>query len=129
MKLVLMMIFVVSVLHVDVNAQDRVFGLGGSIGDPYGLSAKLWLSDNTAIAAGLGLAVADEISYFQVQADFLLHKPVELDWDTSTLQFYYGGGLGFYSGTRWDVIYIRNFTSVLPERRVSDIVSVNRYKA
>ncbi|TVP98047.1 MAG: hypothetical protein EA359_18790 [Balneolaceae bacterium] len=89
------------------EAQERTFGLGGSIGDPYGLSAKLWLSENTAIAAGLGFGIADEIGFFQLQADFLLHKPIDLDWDAGTLQFYYGGGLGLYSGSRWDVIYIR----------------------
>jgi hypothetical protein len=103
-----LVVFLISVSNsTKANAQDHTFGLGGSIGDPYGLSAKLWLSENSAIAAGLGFGIADETGFFQLQADFLLHKPIDLDWDAGTLQFYYGGGLGIYSGSVWDTIYIR----------------------
>lgn len=107
-KILLCTVFLLGLIgHHHAQAQDRTFGLGGSIGDPYGLSAKLWIAEDKAIAAGLGFAFADEIGFFQLQADFLLHKPVDLQWDAGSLLFYYGGGLGFYSGSRWDVIYIR----------------------
>ncbi|MDP2207676.1 MAG: hypothetical protein Q8K98_02725 [Bacteroidota bacterium] len=36
------------------NAQQRTFGLGVIIGEPTGISAKLWTSNNNAFAFGLG---------------------------------------------------------------------------
>lgn len=93
--------------HNLAEAQDRTFGLGGMIGGPDGISAKLWVSENKAITGGLSFALADEISWLQIQADFLVHKPLDFNWEGGLLQFYYGAGLGYYSGTVWDEIYIR----------------------
>lgn len=39
------------------QAQDKKFGPGVIIGEPTGLSAKLWLSNNNALAFGLGWSV------------------------------------------------------------------------
>lgn len=47
------------------SAQDRPFGLGIIIGEPTGLSAKLWTSQSNAFDFGLGWSVGgDRISRF-----------------------------------------------------------------
>ena len=42
------------------NAQDRKFGLGIILGEPTGLSAKLWTSSTTAFDFGLGWSVGGD---------------------------------------------------------------------
>ena len=45
-------------------AQERRFGLGLIIGEPTGLSAKLWVSDRTAVDFGLGWSVGGDRLYY-----------------------------------------------------------------
>ena len=45
-------------------AQDRRFGLGLIVGEPTGLSAKLWVSDKTAVDFGLGWSVGGDRLYY-----------------------------------------------------------------
>jgi len=77
-------------------AQDRTFGVGGVIGDPYGVSMKYYLAEDKAIAAGLGFGFADEISHIFFTADFLLHRIYDTSWDEGSLHFYYGPGIALY---------------------------------
>lgn len=84
------------------SAQERRFGLGVIIGEPSGLSAKLWTSPTTAFDFGLGWSVGgDRISRYDgsynggsrihVHMDHLWHS---FDAITSTERFplYYGIG-------------------------------------
>jgi hypothetical protein len=84
------------------QAQERRFGLGVILGEPTGLSAKLWTSPTTAFDFGLGWSVGgDRISKYDgsydggsrvhFHMDYLWHS---FDAITSTERFplYYGIG-------------------------------------
>ena len=53
------------------DVSKGVFGLGAILGEPTGISAKLYLNDDTAIAVALGHAFAGR--GLQVHGDFLWH--------------------------------------------------------
>ncbi len=89
-------LLVVLVFSQKTDAQDRSFGIGGMLGDPYGVSFKLYIAEDKAIAAGLGFGIADEISYLYITADFLLHRLYEMGWDAGSLHLYYGPGVSYY---------------------------------
>jgi hypothetical protein len=85
-----------------LHAQDRKFGLGVIVGEPTGLSAKLWTSPTNAFDFGLGWSVGgDRISKYDgsynggsrahFHMDYLWHS---FDAITSTERFplYYGIG-------------------------------------
>ncbi|CAN5661153.1 hypothetical protein BH10BAC5_BH10BAC5_25220 [soil metagenome] len=55
----------------DINAQSKGFGLGVMLGQPTGISAKLWLSKTSAIAAGGAWNFKNKA--LQVQVDYLHH--------------------------------------------------------
>lgn len=89
-------------------AQQRPFGLGAMIGEPTGISAKLWTSPTTAVDFGLGWSIGgDRIgsydgkynggSRIHFHFDYLLHvfDAVGL---TEQYPIYYGVGARFNSG-------------------------------
>jgi len=49
------------------------FGLGVILGEPTGVSAKLWLGGNRAVAAAAAWSLAEE-NAFQFHADYLWHN-------------------------------------------------------
>lgn len=53
-------------------AQDRGAGAGIILGEPTGLSGKLWVSDRNALDAGLSWAFGRS-GYFTIHADYLWH--------------------------------------------------------
>jgi hypothetical protein len=78
----------------DARAQGTekgVFGLGIILGEPTGISAKLYLSDNTAVDAAVGGAFVG--GGLHVHADFLLHPWVLENRDTFVLPAYVGVGV------------------------------------
>ena len=57
--------FVLFLTATGVNAQERRFGLGIILGEPTGISAKLWTSNRTALDFGLGWSLGgDRISKY-----------------------------------------------------------------
>ena len=58
-------------------AQERTFGLGVMLGEPTGLSAKLWTSNNNAFDFGLGWSVIGHSnasgSRINLHVDYLWH--------------------------------------------------------
>jgi len=86
-------------------AQDRRFGLGVMVGEPTGLSAKLWTSQTTALDFGLGWSAFDNRNY----SGTLVHFHMDYLWHSfnainSTEQFpiYYGIGGRFNGQTGYD---------------------------
>ncbi len=79
-----------------VSAQGpkgKTFGFGLVLGDPTGLSAKLWTNKENAFAFGLGA------SYFgspRIQADYLWHFDA---FQSSVVKMYAGPGIGIGFGT------------------------------
>lgn len=57
---------------VPLGAQDRGPGAGIVLGEPTGLSAKMWLSDRNAVDAGLSWAFGRD-GFFSIHADYLWH--------------------------------------------------------
>jgi len=73
------------------SARDRDFGLGIVIGEPTGVSGKLWLSKTTAIDGVAAWSFRDEAA-FHVHGDFLIHDFNLLKVDKGSLPVYYGIG-------------------------------------
>ncbi|RMH44343.1 MAG: hypothetical protein D6689_02620 [Deltaproteobacteria bacterium] len=74
------------------RAQDDkgAFGLGLVLGEPTGISAKLYLSNDTAVDAAVGGAVVGK--GIQAHADFLWHPWVVVNEDAFVLPAYIGLG-------------------------------------
>lgn len=88
------------------QAQDKTFGIGGIIGDPDGVSLKLWLSESTAIAGAVSVDLGDNYSWFSIHADFLKQNTL-VTWEEALLQTHFGGGMRVVSGDFQDYIALR----------------------
>ncbi len=71
--------------------QSGSVGLGPLLGEPMGLSAKLWLTDKTAVDAGAAWSFVDPDG-FQLHGDFLFHKFDLFHVDRGDLPLYFGVG-------------------------------------
>ncbi|MBI4428131.1 MAG: hypothetical protein HY562_03340 [Ignavibacteriales bacterium] len=79
------------------HAQDHGFGLGVVIGDPTGISAKLWMTRQTALQFGFSLSDNFKGSRALMSADYLWHS-FDLIRSTERLPVYYGVGGALSSG-------------------------------
>lgn len=100
-----------------INAQERGFGLGIILGEPTGLSAKLWTSSNNGFDFGLGVGLGgDRIKYngdynnrgrVHFHMDYLWHSFNAIS-STEIFPLYYGiGGRFNTSGGYEDSFGIR----------------------
>jgi hypothetical protein len=89
----LLAVAVLAAVPASAPAQEEkgVFGLGLIIGEPTGVSAKYYLSDDTAIDAAAGGAVVGR--GIQVHADFLWHPWILEQQESFILPFYLGPGV------------------------------------
>lgn len=81
------------VLAMSVSAasgQERGFGLGIMLGEPSGINAKLWVSSQNAVDAGLAWSFRND-GYIHIHADYLWHFP-HLISSTERLVLYAGIG-------------------------------------
>jgi len=72
-------------------SQDKKIGAGIIVGEPTGLSFKYWLTEKTALDAGLAWSFVDE-NAFQIQADYLIHNFNLIKVSKGKLPFYFGIG-------------------------------------
>jgi hypothetical protein len=94
-----------------IVAQDHGFGLGIVIGEPTGISAKLWTSKINAFDFGLGVGVGgDRINYdgnyndksrIHFHMDYLWHSFSAIS-SSERFPLYYGIGGRFNSGGGYD---------------------------
>jgi len=99
------------ILAKPIIAQDHGFGIGIILGEPTGLSAKLWTSKENAFDFGLGLSVGgDRISHkgnysggsrIHFHMDYLWHSFNAIS-STERFPLYYGIGGRFNSGGNYD---------------------------
>jgi hypothetical protein len=86
----------------DNNAQNKKVGLGIIVGEPTGLSAKLWLNGNNALALGLGWSVEgyrfngvdddyDKVTRTHLHIDYLWHSFYAIS-SNGQFPLYYGLG-------------------------------------
>lgn len=89
MKKLLILLYI-SALTFQLKAQDSGLGLGIILGEPTGLSAKLWTTENTAIDAALAWSFVGN-GFLRLHSDLLWHKP-SFEVDKGQLLFYFGVG-------------------------------------
>lgn len=102
-----MVLFMVMILAKPIAAQDHGFGMGLILGEPTGLSAKLWTSKANAFDFGLGLSVGGDRIYYKgyydrgrrvhFHMDYLWHSFNAIS-STERFPLYYGIGGRFNSG-------------------------------
>lgn len=73
--------------------EKGTFGLGLYIGEPTGVSAKLYLEDDRAVQGAFGFAFAGD--GFQVHADYVFHPYILQDKEAFTMPVYVGPGARF----------------------------------
>ncbi len=90
-KTIIAVFFVIFLFTSKGFSQKNIFGLGIIIGEPTGISAKVWTGQTTAIDA----AAAWSFYYpgaLHLHADFLKHNFILIDVSRGELPFYYGLG-------------------------------------
>jgi hypothetical protein len=105
-------LLLVLILAKPIAAQDHGFGMGLILGEPTGLSAKYWTSNENAFDFGLGFSVGgDRIdnhgnyygnsSRVHFHADYLWHSFHAIR-SSERFPLYYGIGARFNSGGGYD---------------------------
>jgi hypothetical protein len=97
-----------------VAAQDHGFGVGVILGEPTGISAKLWTSSDNAIDFGLGFSDGgDRIAYngdydgdtrYHFHMDYLWHSFNAIN-SVERFPIYYGIGFMFNNGAGYDAAF------------------------
>ena len=75
------------------------FGLGIMLGEPTGLSAKLWSSQTMAWDAGAAWSFVNG-GYFQIHSDLLFHNFKLFEVETGRMSLFYGPGARVKFGAR-----------------------------
>jgi len=78
-------------LSVSAFSQTSGLGVGVILGNPTGLSAKMWTSRNTAIDAAAAWALTGSGGFIHLHADMLLHT-YRFDVKSGEMPFYFGIG-------------------------------------
>ncbi len=90
MKKLLSLIFISIILfQLSINAQDRNFGLGIILGEPTGVSAKLWTSGENAFDFAAAWSFKDD-GHLLLQADYVWHMFRLIPVSSGKLPFYVG---------------------------------------
>jgi hypothetical protein len=87
----LFVILAMSFVNGNALAQVKNFYGGIIIGEPTGLSAKLWLNDSRALVSGIAWSIIDESS-MHLHIDVIEHWFNIAEVDTGKLPFYFGIG-------------------------------------
>jgi hypothetical protein len=84
------------------------FGLGIILGEPTGISGKLWMSGTSAIDGAVAWSWSDNTS-FHLHMDYLIHNFSVIKVESGQLPLYFGigGRIKFREGDRDDVFGVR----------------------
>jgi len=88
-------VIALAVPGVSVAEDKGLFGVGLIVGEPTGVSAKYYLSDDTAVDGAVGAGLID--TGIHVHADYLWHPWVLESQEAFHLPLYVGPGLRFLS--------------------------------
>jgi hypothetical protein len=100
MKIVVAVLVTLGALAGSASAQAAekgVFGVGLVIGEPTGISAKLYLDDTTAVQGAIGSAFVG--GGWQIHADYVWHPWILEQRESFTLPAYVGPGVRFIDYT------------------------------
>lgn len=109
--LIALVVIITFIITKPLSAQDHGFGLGFVIGEPTGLSAKLWTSQVNAFDFGLGWSIGgDRISNFSgTHSGSRIHFHMDYLWHSykairaqESFPLYYGIGGRLNSGGGYD---------------------------
>lgn len=90
-RTVVLCVLVATVIAGSAFAQEADFGLGVILGEPTGLSGKLWMSEHTAVDAAIAWSFGDKDA-LHLHADYLVHNMRLIQVDVGTLALYFGVG-------------------------------------
>ena len=114
MKKIYLITIVLTVLFLTkINfAQQRGFGLGIILGEPTGISAKLWTNSGTAFDFGLGYSFTSSNSILHLYADYVFHNS---EWIRSDENFivYYGPGARLHLNEHESRLGVRGVIGIL----------------
>ncbi|MEX0772955.1 MAG: hypothetical protein WD038_07290 [Balneolales bacterium] len=88
---VLLLVLPLTVQQAHSQVRDGNLGLGVVVGDPTGITAKLWLDDLNALAGTAAWSFRGNTS-LQLNADYLRHNFDHIDLNRGSMAFYYGLG-------------------------------------
>jgi hypothetical protein len=91
MKRTCLMILGCLVLGVATVSAQQGFGVGIIAGEPSGISAKLWLTETSALDGAAAWSFQDEGSFY-IHADYLFHIHDTIPIDRGMIPFYVGAG-------------------------------------
>lgn len=74
MRTIVLFFVLSAVLSTVALSEDKAFGAGVILGEPTGLSAKAWTSQQNAVDFGLAYSFRGR-GYFHIHADYLWHFP------------------------------------------------------
>lgn len=87
----LIIFFVLGLFGLKVIAQADGFGAGIILGEPTGLSGKLWLTEKTAVDGAIAWSMWDG-GALHIHADFLVHSFNLINVSQGQLPLYFGIG-------------------------------------
>ena len=103
-------------------AQQKGFGLGAVLGNPTGISARLWSADNVAFDFGLGYSFTSSNSLFDFFVDYVFHNS---EWiqDERNFILYYGPGARLHINKDQSRLGVRGAVGILwlPEDSKIDV--------
>ena len=99
----ILFIFCAIILNLPLNAQERGFGLGIIVGEPTGISGKVWTSPINAFDFALGYSFSPRNSRVHLHVDYLFHSLTPFDSSEKFL-LYYGPGVRLKSRENDDSI-------------------------
>lgn len=91
-KLILVITLLAAVLCVQAEAQnDSGFGIGVILGEPTGISGKMWMSQTTALAGAAAWSFSGDAAV-HLHLDYIFHSFDVIKVDKGRLPIYYGIG-------------------------------------
>ncbi len=98
LSIIVAFVLVVSIVSLSSRARGQIalvdagdMEVGILLGEPTGLSAKLWATGNTAFDLGIAWSFGDG-GHFHLHGDYLIHNFDFFDVDTGSLPIYVGIG-------------------------------------
>lgn len=89
-KIGIVIIMTILVFNI-VQAQENGLGVGLIIGEPTGISGKIWTGNNTAIDGALAWSFGDN-AQLHIHADYIIYKFDMIQVDEGKLPIYFGIG-------------------------------------
>jgi hypothetical protein len=88
-----LIILLLSIATTRAVAQESGFGLGIMLGEPTGISGKVWTGGTNAFAFGLAWGGWGRGGYFHAHGDYLFHNNSLFNVNTGDLALHYGPGV------------------------------------